>query len=111
LEEGEEDEIYSTTYYPIWTLYAIIGGGKPNEGNLIDQILQNQPHNTMSLNELVKNFEDNPWTDLCLADSSPTHVNMIEFGLAKTLKINPSLSAHQEKELCDMLIEHLDAFA
>lgn len=65
----------------------------------------------MSLDVLVKKVEDNPWTDLRLADSSLTHVKMIEFGQAKKLEINPSLFAHKEKELCDILREHLDAFA
>jgi len=45
----------------------------------------------MFLEELVKKVEDNPWTNLCLADSSPTHVKMIEFGPERTLKINLSL--------------------
>ena len=35
----------------------------------------------------------------------------IEFGPERTLKINPSLSLHQEEELCKTLREHLDAFA
>lgn len=64
----------------------------------------------MSLDELVNKYEDNPWNDFFLIDSSPTHVKMVEFGLDKTLKINPSLPAHQENESCDMLSEHLDAF-
>jgi len=46
----------------------------------------------MSLEALVKKDEDNPWTGMCLSDSIPTHVKMIEFGLEITLKINPSLS-------------------
>jgi len=36
---------------------------------------------------------------------------MIEFGSVMTLKINPSLFAHEEKELCVMLREHFDAFS
>jgi len=59
----------------------------------------------------VKKVEDKPWTDLCLADSSPTHVKMIEFDPERILKINPSLSVHQQEELCDMLRKHPDAFA
>jgi len=36
---------------------------------------------------------------------------MVEFGSFKTMKINPSLSTHQEEKLCNMLREHLDDFA
>lgn len=103
--------MYHNTSYPICTLDVIIGGGKPDEDDLIDQILQNQPPDTMSLDELVKIFEDNPWINLCLANPNPIHVKMMLFGPAKTLKINPSFSSHQEKDLCDILREHLDAFS
>jgi len=65
----------------------------------------------MSLEEVVKETKNNHQIDLCLADSNPTRVKTIEFSLERTLKINPSLSAHQEEELCNMLREHLDAFA
>lgn len=111
LEEEEKDEIYFAKSYPICTLDATIGGWQPNEDDLIDQILQNQSPNTMSLDELVKKVEDDPGTDFFLADSSPTHVKMVEFGPDRTLKINLSLSAHHEKELCNMLREQLDAFS
>jgi len=39
VEEEEEDEVYHTTSYPIYTLDAIIGQGQPDEDDLIDQIL------------------------------------------------------------------------
>ena len=54
---------------------------------------------------------DNPLTDLCVADPTSLHVKNIVFGLERTLKINPSLSTSQEKELCSLLRKHLDAFA
>jgi len=63
----------------------------------------------MPIDELVNKLEDNPWINLCSVDSSPTHIKMVEFGPSKTLKINSSLSAHQEENLCKMLREHLDA--
>lgn len=44
----------------------------------------------MPFDELVKEYEDNPWTNLCLVDPSLSHVKMVEFGPSKTLKINPS---------------------
>jgi len=65
----------------------------------------------MSLDNLVKKVEDKPCTDLCLADSSPIHVKMIEFSPKRKFKINPSLSAHHEEELSDMLRKHMDDFA
>ena len=69
--------MYHTTSHPICTLYAIIGGGKPDEDYLIDQILQNQPPNTIPLDELVKESEGNPWTELFLVDASPAHVKIV----------------------------------
>eukprot|EP00253_Pinus_taeda_P013815 PITA_13815 len=65
----------------------------------------------MPLDELLKTSKDNPWNDLCLVDSTLAHIKMVEFGPSKTLKIHPSLSAHQEEKLCNMLREHLDVFA
>jgi len=59
-EEEEEDEVYHTTSHPICNLDVVIGGGKPNEDDPIDQILQNHPPNTMPLDELVKEYEGNP---------------------------------------------------
>jgi len=64
----------------------------------------------MSLEELVKKSEDNPWTDLCLADSSLAHVKMIEFCPEKTLKINPSLCT-SGRGVFNMLRNHLGTFA
>ena len=60
LEEVEEDEVYSS---PVYTLNATLGVGEPDEDDLIEKILQNHPPNTMSLVELVKKAEDNPWND------------------------------------------------
>jgi len=45
LEEEEEYEVYSS---PIYTLETTIGGGQPDEDDLIEHILQNQSPNTMS---------------------------------------------------------------
>lgn len=111
IEEEEEDEVYHTTSHPICTLDVVIGGGKPDEDDLIDQILQKQSPNTMPLDELVKESESIPWTELCLIEPSPTHVKLVEFGPSRTLNINPSLLANQEEKLCKMLREHLDSFS
>ena len=80
-------------------LETAIGGGHPNEDYLIEHILQNPTPNTLSLEELVKETKRNHHIDLCLADSNPTSVKTIEFGPEMTLKINPSLSVHQEEKV------------
>jgi len=108
LEEEEEDEVYSAQLY---TIETSMGGGQLDEDDLIGHILQNPTPNTLSLEEIAKETKGNNQIDLCLADSNPTHVKIIKFSLERTLKINPSLSVHQEEELCNMLREHLDAFA
>ena len=53
LEEEEEDEIYSSQIY---TLETAIGGGPPDEDELIEHIMS---PNTMSLEEVVKETKDN----------------------------------------------------
>ena len=58
----------------------------------------------------MKEYEGNPWIELCLVDPSPEHVKMVVFSPSKTLKINPSLSTNQEDIFCNMMREHLDAF-
>jgi len=59
----------------------------------------------------MKEYGSNTWVDLCPIDSSPYHVNIVEFSPSRTLKINPSLSAKREEQLCKVLRQHLDAFA
>ena len=54
--------------------------------------------------------KNNLLINLCLADSNPTRVKAIEFDPKRTLKINPSLSVHQEEFLCNMLRENFDVF-
>ena len=82
-----------------------------NEHDFIEKILQNPTPDSLSLDEDVKETTKNHWIDLCLVDSNPTPIKTIEFRLKTALKFNPSLSVHQEEELCNMLREHLDAFA
>ena len=59
----------------------------------------------------MKETKNNHQIDICLVDSNHTRVKTIEFGPERTLKINSSLSIHQEEELCNMLRDNLDAFA
>jgi len=108
LEEEEKDEVYSAQLY---TLETTMGGGQQDEYYLIEHILQSPTPSTLSLEEVVKETQNNHQMDLCLTDSNHIHVKTIKFGPEKTLKINPSLFVLQEEKLCNMLKEHLDAFA
>jgi len=65
----------------------------------------------LPLEELVEETQANPLADLCVADPTSLRVKNMEFGPKRTLKINSSLSTSQEKELCSLLRNHLDAFA
>ena len=78
---------------------------------MIENLIQNPPPSVSPLEDIVRETQNNPSTDLCAADSTSLHVKNIEFGPKRTLKINPSLSTSQEKELCNLLRKHLDAFA
>ena len=78
---------------------------------MIENLIQNLPPSVSPLEDIVRENKNNPSTDLCVADSTSLRVKNIEFGLEITLKINPSLSTSQEKELCSLLRKHLDAFA
>ena len=89
LEEEEEDEVYRTTSHPICTLDVVIGWGQPDKDDLIDQILLNQPPNTMPLNVIVNESEGNPLTELCLVDPSLAYDKMVNLVHLKPCKINP----------------------
>ena len=62
---------------------------------LIDHILQNKPPTPIPIDEFMKEYGSDPWAE-CPIESTPNHVNIIEFGPSKTLNINPSLSTKQE---------------
>jgi len=78
---------------------------------MIENLIQNPPPNVSPLEDIVRETQNNPSNNLCVADSTSLRVKNIEFDLERTLKINPSLSTSQEKELCNILRKHLDAFA
>ena len=90
---------------------ATIGGGQQDEDDLIEHLLQIPTPSSLPLEEEVRETKSNHPIDLCLANSKPLHVKTIEFGLERTFKINPSLSTLEEEKLCNMLREHLEAFA
>ena len=108
LEEEEEDEVYSAQLY---TLETTMGGGQQDEDDLIEHLLQSPTPSTLSLEDVVKETQKNHPIDLYLIDSNLLRVKTIEFGPMRTLKINPLLFVLQEEKLCNMLKEHLDAFA
>ena len=108
LEEEDEDEFY---YAPLYALEISYGGKQQDEDDMIENMIQNPSPSVSSLEDIVRETQNNPSTNVYAADSTPPHVKNIEFGPERTLKINPSLSTSQEKELCSLLRKHLDAFA
>ena len=77
---------------------------------MIENLIQNPPPSVLPLEEIVRETQNNPLTDLYVADPTSLHIKKIEFGLERTLKINPSLSTSQEKELFSLLRKHLVSF-
>ena len=78
---------------------------------MIENMIQNPPPSVTPLEDIVRETQNSPSTNLCVAESTPPRVKNIEFGPERTLKINPSLSTSEEKELCNLLRKHLNAFA
>lgn len=54
LEDEEEYKVYHAIPYPIYTLDIFIRGGKPDEYDLIDHILQIQPPTSIPIDDLVR---------------------------------------------------------
>eukprot|EP00253_Pinus_taeda_P016090 PITA_16090 len=106
LEEGDEDEVYSA---PVCTLEATLGGPEI-EDDLIENLIQNLPPSVLPLEELVEGTQASVVVDLCVANPTSPRVKNVEFGPERTLKISSSLSPSQEKEMCNLLNRHLDAF-
>ncbi len=77
---------------------------------MIENLIQNPPPNVSPIEDIIRETQNNPSTDLCAVNSTPLHAMSITFSLGRTLKINLSLSTSQEKELCSLLRKHLDAF-
>jgi len=107
LEEGDEDEAY---FAPLCIVETTRGGPR-TEDDLIENLIQNPPPSALSLEELVEDTQANTLVDLCVTDPTSPKVKNVEFGPKRTLNINSSLSPSQEKELCSLLNNHLDAFA
>ena len=106
LEEGDKGEVYSA---PLCIIEAT-RGGPLTEDDLIENLIQSPPPNSLSLEELVEGTQASALVDLYVADPTSPRVKNVEFGPERTLKISASLSSSQEKELCSLLSHHLDAF-
>ena len=96
LEEEDEDEVYSA---PLYALGITMGGKQQDEDDMIENLIQNPPPSVSPLEDIVRETQKNPSTDLCASNSTSLCLNNIEFGPERTLKINPSLSTSQEKEM------------
>jgi len=107
LDDGEEDEVYSAPFCTLETT----GKGPPTEDDMIETLIQNPPPSALSLEELMKDTEASTLEDLCVTNNATSRVKNVEFGPERTLNISSSLSPSQEKELCNLLASHLDAFA
>lgn len=107
LEEEDEDEVYST---PLCAVEATMGRKPQTEDDLIENLIQNPPPSVLPFEELMEETQTNLLVDLRVADSTSFRVKNMEFNPERTLKINSSLSTSQEKELCSLLRNHLDAF-
>jgi len=87
-----------------------MGEKEQDEDDMIQNLIQNPPPSVSPLEDTVRETQNNSSTDICATHSTPLHVKSIEFGPKRTMKINPSLSTFEEKELCSLLRKHLDAF-
>jgi len=107
LEEEDEDEVY---FAPL-CIVETTRGGPQTEDDLIESLIQSPPPIALSLEELVEDAQASTVVDLYVTDPTSPKVNNVDFGPERTLKISSSLSPSQEKELCSLLNNHLDAFA
>jgi len=87
--EEDEDEVYSA---PLCALETAMGGKLQDEDDMIENLIQNPPPSVLPLEDIVREIQNNPLTDLCVVDLTSLCVKNIEFGPERTLKINPSLS-------------------
>ena len=107
--EDDEDELYNTA--PMCTIDFILRGGQLDEDELIDHAIQNQSSTNIPLETLVKDLESQPWMEVHSVETTSKTTKVIDFGPSSSLKINPNLSNEEEKQLCQLLKENLDAFS
>ena len=93
------------------TIDSILRGGQLDEDKLIDHSIQNQTSTNIPLETLVNESESQPWMEVHSVESNSESAKAIDFFPYISLKINPYLSKEEEKQLCQLLKESLDAFA
>jgi len=76
LEEEDEDEVYST---PLCALETAMRGKPQDEDDIIENIIQNPSPSTLPLEDMVKETQNNPLTDLYVVNPTSLHVKNIEF--------------------------------
>jgi len=59
---------------------------------MIEDLIQNPPPSVSPLEDIVRETQNNPSTDLCVTESTSLCVKNIEFSPERTLKINLTLS-------------------
>eukprot|EP00253_Pinus_taeda_P024747 PITA_24747 len=92
------------------TIVQLADRSTVNPEGIVEDVM-NPPLVVLPLEELVEETQANPVVDLCVADLTSLRVKNVEFSPERTLNINSSLPTSQEKELCNLLENHLDAFA
>ena len=107
--EDEEYELYNIA--PMCTVDAILSGGQLDEYEIINHAIQNQSSTNIPLETLLKESEIQPWMEVKSVDKTSETTKVVEFGPSKSLKINPSLSNEEEKQLCQLLKENIEAFS
>ena len=93
------------------TINDIIRGGHLDEDELIDHAIQSQSSTNTPLETLVKDSKSQPWMEVHSVDSTSETTKDIEFGPSGSLKINLNLSNEEEKQLCQLLKENLNALS
>ena len=92
-------------------LDAILKGGKLDEDELIDHVIQNESSTNIPLKTLVKESEIQPWMEVNSVESTFETTKAIEFGPSRSLKINPNLLNGEDKEICLLFKQKIEAFS
>ena len=92
------------------TIDAVLRGGQLDEDELIDHAIQNQSSTNTPLETLVKQSETQPWMEVKSIETTSEITKAVKFGPYRSLKINPNLSIEEEKQICQLLKENIEAF-
>jgi len=64
---------------------------------MIENLIQNPPPGVSPLEDIVRETQNNPSTNLCVSNPTPLHVKNIEFSPEKNLE-NQSIPIHFPRE-------------